>query len=95
MKVKVRFFAALSEMAGLKEVEMELLDGATVASLLEGLLARFGEPFRRYVYNEMTGKPKTYLHFLVDGRDISTNEGFDTKLRHGQSIAIVVAVGGG
>ena len=95
MKVKVRFFAALSAMAGLKEAEMELIDGATVASLLEGLLARFGEPFRRYVYNEMTGKPKTYLHFLVDGKDISANEGFDTKLEHGQSLAIVAAVGGG
>ena len=82
-------------MAGLKEVEIELLDGATVTSLLEELLARFGQPFRRYVYNEATGKPKTYLHFLLDGRDLSVDEGFDTKLRHGQTLAIVTAVGGG
>jgi len=95
MKVKVRPFGALDAIAGLKEVEVELSEGATVNTLLDELLAKFGDSFRKYVYNETTGRPKSYLHFLVDGKAISTGEGFDTKLRDGQSLAIVAAVGGG
>jgi MoaD family protein len=95
MKVKVRPFGALNSIAGLKEVEVELPDGATVNTLLDDLLARFGDSFRKYVYNKTTGRPKSYLHFLVDGKAISSGEGFDTRLKDGQILAIVAAVGGG
>ena len=42
--VKVRLFAALRELAGSSEVEVE---GATVGEVLEALSARYGERFER------------------------------------------------
>jgi molybdopterin converting factor small subunit len=58
MKVKVKFFAALRDLAGLKEADIELPDGSTVTDLLQELTNRFGEPFKKYVFDEKTGKPR-------------------------------------
>jgi MoaD family protein len=95
MKVKVKFFAALREIAGLKEADIELSEGATVTNLLDELSSQFGEPFKKYVYDEKTGKPRGYLQFLLDGRNISNVGGFNTKLKGGESFAIIPPVGGG
>ncbi|MEM2964361.1 MAG: ubiquitin-like small modifier protein 1 [Candidatus Bathyarchaeia archaeon] len=95
MKVKVKFFAALRDLAGLKEADVELADGSTVTDLLQELTNRFGEPFKKYVFDEKTGKPRGYLQFLLDGRNISNIEGFNTKLKGGENFAIIPPVGGG
>ena len=42
--IRVRLFAALRDLAGANYVEAE---GATVAEVLDGLFARFGERFER------------------------------------------------
>jgi molybdopterin converting factor small subunit len=40
MKVRVRYFAQLRDVAGLSETEMEVREGATVAELLTALYDR-------------------------------------------------------
>ena len=41
MRVQVRFFAALRDAVGAREVERNLEDGSTVATLLEGLTSDY------------------------------------------------------
>jgi molybdopterin converting factor small subunit len=38
---------------------------------------------------------RSYLQFLVNGRSITTMQGFKTRLREGDSVAIIPPVGGG
>ena len=85
MKVRVKFYAVLREITGLKETDIELPEGSTVTDLLEELFNRFGDSFKKYVYDKKTGKPISYLQFLVDGSNISTKQGLDTKLKGGEN----------
>jgi molybdopterin converting factor small subunit len=40
MKVRVQFYAQLRDLVGMRELEVELFDGATVRELLENIYAR-------------------------------------------------------
>jgi sulfur-carrier protein len=42
MKVRLRMFAVLRERSGVSETEIELVDGATVATAMEEVGRRFG-----------------------------------------------------
>lgn len=94
MKVTVKFFTTLRELTGKGEVEMELPSIITVKSLLERLSKNYGQGFIDYVYDGK-GKVRRYLQFLVNGRSITTLQGFQTMLNEGDRVAIVPPVGGG
>ncbi len=94
MKVTVKFFTTLREITGKRKEEVELLGNLTVTKLLEELSKKHGLQFINYVYDE-TGKVRSYLQFLVNGRSITTMQGFKTRLREGDSVAIIPPVGGG
>ena len=97
MKVKVVFFTHLRQITGLKETDVELPEGATVANLFEELSNRFGEPVKKYIFDVKTGKPRSYLLHLLDERNqfISYREGLDTKLKGGERFAVMPPAGGG
>lgn len=95
MRVKVKFFAALREITGIKEGDIEMQEGATVENLLTKLTQKFGPQFKNYVFDEKTGTFKGYLQLLMDGKNISQKEGLKTRLNDGAQFAIVPPVGGG
>ncbi|MFB0500862.1 MAG: ubiquitin-like small modifier protein 1 [Candidatus Bathyarchaeia archaeon] len=94
MKVTVKFFTTLREITGKRKEEIKSSEDFTVDKLLEELSKNHGRQFINYVYDE-TGKVRSYLQFLVNGRSITTMQGFKTKLREGDSVAIIPPVGGG
>jgi len=55
MKVKIVFFTHMQQITGLKEADIELPEGSTVANLFEELSNRFEEPIGKYFYDERTG----------------------------------------
>jgi len=95
LKVNVRFFATLREIAGRREEEVELSSGSTVGDLLNRLVELHGSRFREYVMDETTGTSRGHLLFLVDGTSISSLEGLKTRLTEGCAVAIMPPVGGG
>ena len=94
MKVTVKFFTVLREIIGKKEENIEFSDLITLKELLNYLSQKYGSQFTDYVYNT-ENKPREYLHFLINGKSISTLKGFKTKLKEGDIIAIIPPVGGG
>lgn len=94
MKVTVKFFTTLREITGKRKEEIKSSEDLTVDKLLEELSKNHGRQFINYVYDE-TGKMRSHLQFLVNGRSITTMQGFKTKLREGDSVAIIPPVGGG
>ena len=94
IKVKVRFFTRLRELVGKREVELEFKEHITAADLLSFLDERYGSGFKNYIYGE-DGKVRSFLQFLVNGKSVSALEGFETRLKNGDVIAIIPPVGGG
>jgi len=94
MKVEVKFFTSLREITGKKADEIQLQNVITVEELLNLLSDKYGKKFREYIYNKK-GKVQDFLSFLVNGRNINVLQDFDTKLKQGDTIAIIPPVGGG
>jgi len=94
MKIKVRFFTSLREITGKKEDEIQLPSIITVGELLAHLSKKYGRDFTDYVYDEK-GNVQTYIQILINGRGINAFQGFETKLKEGDTVAIFPPVGGG
>jgi len=93
VKVKVKFFM-LREITRKRAEEVEVEEGATVHQLLEVLAQKYGQEFRRRVWNEF-GMPRSHIHFLLDGKNIRSLDGFKTRLKEGSTLAIIPPIGGG
>lgn len=94
MKVTVKFFTSLRELTGKSQEEMRVPSAITVEELFKRLSKKYGQQFTEYVYDEK-GNVRSYLQFLINGRSITTLQGFETRLEEGDRVAIIPPVGGG
>ncbi len=94
MKITVKFFTTLREITSKGEEEILLPSVVTMGELLSHLSKKYGSQFTDYVHDEK-GNVRSYLQFLINGRSITTLEGFETKLKNGDRVAIIPPVGGG
>ena len=94
MKVEVKFFTTLREITGKNIETIQLQNSITIDELITLLAEKYGKKFREYIYNKK-GKVQDFLSFLVNGKNINVLQGFDTKLKQGDVIAILPPVGGG
>lgn len=94
MKVEVRFFTSLREITGYKVNKILLQNSSTVEELLTLLSEKHGKNFIEYLYNK-EGEVQGFLSFLVNGKNINIMQGFDTKLKEDDVVAILPPVGGG
>jgi molybdopterin synthase sulfur carrier subunit len=93
MKVKVKFFALLREAAGIKELEEELEEGATVRGLLKRLGDKLPKRFRELIFEGQDVSKNVII--LVNRRGIKELDGLETKLRDGDEVALLPPVSGG
>jgi molybdopterin synthase sulfur carrier subunit len=94
LKVEVRLFANLRELAKTKAVVEDVKSGASVGDVLQKICERFGAKFRGQVLNER-GQPNEYVKVLLNGHNIVFLNATATKLKDGDVIAIFPPVGGG
>jgi len=91
--VKTRYYAYLREVTGLREEEIALEEGSTVADLVEKLVKRYGEPLRRYILTEdMELRPN--IAVAVNGVKVS-EEPLRKTLREGDTVVILPPISGG
>lgn len=93
MKVKVKFFALIREVAGVKEVEEEVEDNTTVRELLEKLCKRMPEKFRNLIFDGH--EVSKNLIILVNRKGIRELDDLETKLKDGDEVALLPPVSGG
>jgi len=95
LKVKVRYFTTLRELAGAKEEELEIEDRSSLAQLIEMVSLKYGEEAFNYLHDKITGRIDPSLKFLVNGVDVRRLQGFETRLKEGDIVAVIPAIGGG
>jgi molybdopterin converting factor subunit 1 len=81
MKVRTKFFAAIKDIVGIPEVELELPDGITAGELFQQYCQQHA-PLSRYANNTMIS---VNLEFVPP----------ETRLHEGDEIAFIPPVSGG
>jgi len=94
MDIKVKFFTSLREITGKKEEGIQIPSKLTVDEFLIHLSKEYGREFKEYLYDE-NGNVQKYIHILINGIAVSSLQGFETKLKEKDIIAILPPVGGG
>ncbi len=86
MKVKVKFFAALKEVFGVEEREVELGNGASIKDLLDTLCD--SHQCRQKVLDD-SGKLKMRIQIMKNRLPIQSFDGISTRLEEGDVISII------
>ncbi len=76
---------------GNREIEIE---ANTVSQAISVLVTKYGNEFERRVL-EVSGEPKRLLNFYVNGKNIRFLSNLETKLKDGDVVMLLPAVGGG
>ncbi|MCS7145211.1 MAG: ubiquitin-like small modifier protein 1 [Nitrososphaerota archaeon] len=91
--VKTRYYAYLHEITGVREEEIALDEGSTVAELVELLVQKYGPRLRAYILSEGL-KLRPNVAVAVNGVKVS-EEPLKKVLRDGDTVVILPPVSGG
>lgn len=96
LKVKVEYIGHIKEIirSG-REEELEISEGASLADLLSMLAEKYGESFRKAVYEPGSADVKQSFIITVNGLLLNQLNGVDTKLKHGDHVILMSVVSGG
>ena len=96
MKVKVDFLGHVKNVIGSdREEEVEINEGASIADLLMMLSEKYGEPFKKAVYEKSGADVKSNYIITVNGYLLNQLNGVETKLKHGDHVILLPIVSGG
>lgn len=94
LKVQVKAFAKIRDVLG-RKVELEVREGMAVGDLLNQLIEKYGDAFKRQIFNPETGELRSYVKVLLNGRDIDFLKGLETRLNDGDVLALFPPMAGG
>jgi MoaD family protein len=87
----------LREATGKREetVEFSKEEKVNVELVLMRLVKIHGKGIKDYLYDPKNGEVRSFLQFLVNGRNVSSSDGLNTRLKDGDVLAIIPPVSGG
>lgn len=96
MKVKVEYLGHIRHIIGsVSEEEVEISDGSSVADLLSMLSEKYGESFRKAVYEPKGADVKANYIITVNGYLLNQLDGIKTKLKPKDHVTLLPIVSGG
>lgn len=96
MKVKVEYLGHVRNIIGSsREEEVEIEEEASVADLLNVLFEKYGEPFKKAIYEPKGKDVKTNYIITVNGYLLNQLNGIQTKLKQGDHVILLPVVSGG
>jgi len=96
LKVKIEYLGHIKTILGNKrEEEVEIKKDSSVADLLNMLSNRYGDPFKKAVYEIGGADVKTNFMATVNGYLLNQLNGVGTKLKQGDHIILMPVVSGG
>lgn len=96
MKVKVEYVGHVRNVIGSRrEEEVKIKDKASIVDLLTTLSEKYGEPFKKAVYEESGTDVKSNYIITVNGYLLNQLNGIQTKLKNGDHVKLLPIVSGG
>ncbi|MGA9387419.1 MAG: MoaD/ThiS family protein [Candidatus Bathyarchaeia archaeon] len=96
MKIKVEYIGHIKNITdNRREEEVETSEDVTVAKLLTMLSKRYGEPFRKAIYEPKGSDIKPNYIITVNGYLLNQLKGLETELRKGDHVTLLPIVSGG
>jgi molybdopterin synthase sulfur carrier subunit len=96
LRVKVEYLGHIKNILGnQREEEIEIEEGSSVADLLIVLSSRYGEPFKKAVYETGSNDVKPNFMATVNGYLLNQLDGVKTKLKQGDDVILMPVVSGG
>jgi len=90
----IKFIGAFRHLSGKKQLTLTFQDGVSVKSLIDIISQELPQLKRTFCDQELNDAKSNSL-ILVNGREISVLEGYETKLSDGDEIVFVPVVHGG
>lgn len=90
-RVKITFYGALVRITGEKTVKINC---STLRDAIDALTARYGVQFKNRILDEK-GKLRRFINIYINGKDIRFLNHIDTRLKDGDKVSVIPAVGGG
>jgi len=96
LKVKVEYLGHIRNIIGSgRQEEVEIEEEASIADLLMVLSEKYGQPFKKAVYEKRGTDVKSNYIITVNGYLLNQLSGIETKLQNGDEITLLPIVSGG
>ena len=93
-RVKVKTFSVIRDVLGADVVEVEVASPATVGSVFDALLLKYGTALKEKIWDPEAGEMAPFLMRLND-EIIRSKFDMDRSIQDGDQIAIIFPIGGG
>ncbi len=94
MSLKVRMLGVLREAGGSKEQTIEVVEGATIDSVIRDLMAE-DERLEGVLWDKEVDSPLPNALIMLDGIEVNNLEGLETPVKRGQELVLLSVIHGG
>jgi MoaD family protein len=94
MYVTIRYLSVIREITGTREEVIPIDDGSTIEDVLNRLSKKYGKSFRRMIRSGRDIRGLQIVYF-IDGKNIDTLAGFNTKVHNESEVVLIPPVAGG
>jgi MoaD family protein len=96
LKIKLEYLGHVTNLtANLRTEEITIKNDSCVVDLLNTLAQKYGEPFKKAVYETGLADLKSNYIATVNGQLLNQLNGINTKLKDGDHLTIMPVVSGG
>jgi len=96
LRVKVEYLGHIKNILGNKRLEeVEIADNSSITGLLMTLSEKYGEPFKKAVYESGGVDIKPNFIATVNGYLLNQLNGVKTRLKNGDHVILMPVVSGG
>jgi molybdopterin synthase sulfur carrier subunit len=96
LKVKVEFLGHIRSVIGSeREEEVEISEDSSIADLLMVLSEKYGESFKKAIYEKSGADVKSNYIITVNGFLLNQLKGLETKLKNDDKVTLLPIVSGG
>jgi molybdopterin synthase sulfur carrier subunit len=94
LNVKIVFLSVLVDITEIEELILPLDDESNMRNILEQLSLKFGKKFEEMIFKDSEELSK-YVIITINGKDIRTIDGLNTKVEVNDEISFIPAIAGG
>ncbi len=91
MEVKIEYLSLMSDITKQQEDSVQIDDSTNVKQVIEKLVEKYGENLEKNIYTTSRNL-STYVIIVLNGKDIRTMEGLETKFNSGDELSFIPAI---